>query len=158
MRKGLIKVSEVPTRRFAYYLTPQGFAEKSRLTTEYLSHSFSFFRRARTECASIFNDVLARGQKRLVLVGEGDLAEIARIVVLEHELELIGVIPAASDPESLMAAATKLGRVDAVMVTALVEPLEVFSAALDAFGADRVYAPPLLRARRPVELRPEAAQ
>ncbi len=37
IRKGLMKVSEVPARRYAYYLTPQGFAEKSRLTAEYLS-------------------------------------------------------------------------------------------------------------------------
>ena len=26
VRKGLIKVSQVPRRRYAYYLTPQGFA------------------------------------------------------------------------------------------------------------------------------------
>ena len=30
--KGLMKVSEAPARRYAYYLTPQGFAEKARLT------------------------------------------------------------------------------------------------------------------------------
>ena len=28
VRKGLIKISQVPRRRYAYYLTPQGFAEK----------------------------------------------------------------------------------------------------------------------------------
>src|SRR5664279_857624 len=48
VRKGLIKMSQVPRRRYAYYLTPQGLAEKSRLTAQYLAHSFSFFRRART--------------------------------------------------------------------------------------------------------------
>ena len=32
VRKGLVKVSQVPLNRYAYYLTPQGFAEKSRLT------------------------------------------------------------------------------------------------------------------------------
>jgi ribosomal protein S25 len=26
VRKGLVKISEVPRRRYAYYLTPQGFA------------------------------------------------------------------------------------------------------------------------------------
>ncbi|MGL4729464.1 MAG: winged helix-turn-helix transcriptional regulator, partial [Bosea sp. (in: a-proteobacteria)] len=39
VKKGLIKVQEVPSRRYAYYLTPHGFAEKSRLTAEYLSWS-----------------------------------------------------------------------------------------------------------------------
>ena len=54
IKKGLVKVSEAPARRYAYYLTPHGFAEKSRLTVEYLGFSFSFFRRARAECAEIF--------------------------------------------------------------------------------------------------------
>ena len=40
IKKGLVKVSEAPARRYAYYLTPKGFAEKSRLTVEYLSASF----------------------------------------------------------------------------------------------------------------------
>ena len=47
IHKGLIKVSQVPPRRYAYYLTPQGFTEKSRLTASYLAYSFSFFRQAR---------------------------------------------------------------------------------------------------------------
>src|ERR1700732_4508586 len=51
--KGLVKVGEAPARRYAYYLTPHGFAEKSRLTVEYLSRSFSFFRRAREDCSSV---------------------------------------------------------------------------------------------------------
>src|ERR1700743_1280810 len=51
IKKGLVKVSEVPRRRYAYYLTPQGFAEKSRLTIESLTSSFSFFRQARADCA-----------------------------------------------------------------------------------------------------------
>src|SRR5258708_4622537 len=51
INKGLVKVREVPTRRYAYYLTPQGFAEKSRLTIDYLSYSFALFRRARSDDA-----------------------------------------------------------------------------------------------------------
>ena len=44
VRKGWVKVQQVPARRYAYYVTPQGFAEKSRLVGEYLASSFSFFR------------------------------------------------------------------------------------------------------------------
>ena len=45
VRKGLIKISEIPPNRYAYYLTPQGFTEKTRLTAEFLSDSLTFFRR-----------------------------------------------------------------------------------------------------------------
>src|SRR5882757_10140192 len=51
VKKGLVKVSEAPARRYAYYLTPKGFNEKSRLTVEYLSSSFIFFRQAKADCA-----------------------------------------------------------------------------------------------------------
>src|SRR5262245_64470098 len=80
VRKGLIKVSQVPRRRYAYYLTPQGFAEKSRLTAEYLAHSFAFFRRARAQCGELFATAAAAGQHRLALIGTGELAEVATLV------------------------------------------------------------------------------
>src|SRR4051794_37197879 len=34
--KGLIKIKQAPARRYVYYLTPKGLAEKSRLVAEYL--------------------------------------------------------------------------------------------------------------------------
>src|SRR5215510_16125972 len=82
VKKGLVKVHEVPARRYAYYLTPQGFAEKSRLTVQYLSDSFTFFRQARTDCAALFATAHARGFARVVIAGKSDLAEIARICAL----------------------------------------------------------------------------
>src|ERR1039458_1430078 len=47
IRKGFVKVSNAPAKRYAYFLTVEGFAEKSRLTLEYLTYSFSFFRQDR---------------------------------------------------------------------------------------------------------------
>src|SRR5215475_8860129 len=66
IHKGLIKVSQVPRRRYAYYLTPQGFSEKSRLTASYLAYSFSFFRKAREQCGELLALAAARGQHRVV--------------------------------------------------------------------------------------------
>src|SRR5664279_6538825 len=61
VKKGLVKVSEVPARRYAYYLTPKGFAEKSRLAVEYLSTSFGFFRQAKADCSMVFQAARCRG-------------------------------------------------------------------------------------------------
>src|SRR3984885_16359772 len=76
VKKGLVKVSEAPARRYAYYLTPHGFAEKSRLTVEYLGVSFSFFRQARAECAEIFAVARSCGFHGVAVVGASDLSEI----------------------------------------------------------------------------------
>src|SRR5690606_26631731 len=67
VRKGWVKVTHVPMRRYAYYLTPQGFSEKARLTAEYLSSSLEFFRRARSECAQLLSEARARNARRFVL-------------------------------------------------------------------------------------------
>ena len=96
IRKGFIKITEAPANRYLYYLTPQGFAEKSRLTARYLTHSFSFYRQAGDSCDRVFTECRARGWKRLVLGGMSDLAEIASLRALDSEIEIIGTY----DPHS----------------------------------------------------------
>ena len=149
VRKGLIKVSQVPRRRYAYYLTPQGFAEKSQLTAAYLAYSFSFFRRARQQCATIFITAASRGQRRFALLGASDLAEIAVLVAGEHPVEILGTIQSLESIDRLREELAALGRVDASMVTALDRSRETFDAAIALLGAERVYAPELLRLPQP---------
>src|SRR5215831_6691792 len=96
VNKGLVKISGVPTRRYAYYLTPKGFAEKSRLTVEYLTISFEFFRRARADCADAFQVARRRGWRRVALLGVSDLAEIATICALETEITITAVVDASA--------------------------------------------------------------
>ncbi|MFW1485239.1 winged helix-turn-helix transcriptional regulator, partial [Vibrio parahaemolyticus] len=61
IKKGFVKVGQAPARRYAYYLTPQGFSEKSRLTVQFLSDSFSLFRKAKEEYGKLFERAQARG-------------------------------------------------------------------------------------------------
>jgi DNA-binding MarR family transcriptional regulator len=145
LSKGLIKIGQVPPRRYAYYLTPRGMTEKSRLTATYLMDSFAFFREARTQCNALFQELAARGQCRLALIGGGDLAEIARLVALDHPVEIAGIVPASRDGAALSASLAGLGPLDAVVVTALEQSRETFAAAVALSGAECVHAPALLR-------------
>jgi len=94
--KGLVKVGQVPLNRYAYYLTPQGFAEKSRLTVEYLTWSFEFFRRARKQCSELLTLCAGFGGSRIVLFGTGELAEIALLSAGEKEMD----VPCVVDPDT----------------------------------------------------------
>ena len=156
LSKGLIKIGQVPPRRYAYYLTPRGMTEKSRLTATYLMDSFAFFREARMQCNDLFQALAARGQCRLALVGGGDLAEIARLVARDHQIEIAGIAPASADAIGLTANLEGFGPLDAVVVTALEQSREAFAAAVELLGAERVYAPALLRARPPAAALPAA--
>src|SRR5882672_6403701 len=112
LSKGLIKIGQVPPRRYAYYLTPRGMSEKSRLTATYLMESFAFFREARMQCNEVFQALAARGQCRLALIGDGDLAEIARLVARDHPVEVAGIAPASPDTAGLSLNLQGLGPLD----------------------------------------------
>ena len=149
VRKGLIKVTQIPSRRYAYYLTPKGFSEKSRLTANYLSYSFAFFRNARMQCDQIYKTALSRRQQSFALVGPGDLAEIAKLVAVEHPVRIAGIVRAELHDGSLVSEIERLGGSDAIIVTALQNSREIYASVLNSFDESRVYAPPLLRLQVP---------
>lgn len=161
VRKGYIKVSQIPPNRYAYYLTPHGFSEKSRLTAEYLSSSFTFFRRARAQCEADLDRCTARGWTRVALAGASELAEIATLCAAERAVTLVGLIdpphvdrrgegraggryaglPVADDPASLEDH-------DAVLITDLRDPQGVYEWLSAIMPDERLMTPPLLGVRR----------
>ena len=84
VRRGWVKVKSVPANRYAYYLTPKGFAEKSRLTASYLSRSLGFYREARNECDALLSNCSDMGWSRIGLYGAGELAEIALLCKIKR--------------------------------------------------------------------------
>ncbi len=90
--KGYVKVKAAPYKRFAYYLTPTGFAEKSQLVVAYLDHSLGFFRDARDQYRDLFLQAEARRCRRVLLIGAGELAEIALLAASETEVEIVGIL------------------------------------------------------------------
>lgn len=98
IKKGWVKVQQAPANRYLYYLTPIGFAEKSRLTTQYLSYSLSFYREAGESCASLFDQCERNCWQRLLLCGVSDLAEIATLRAMGRKLSIVGYYdPVARD-------------------------------------------------------------
>jgi DNA-binding MarR family transcriptional regulator len=154
VKKGLVKVAQAPARRYAYYLTPQGFAEKSRLTIEYLTSSFSFFRQARADCARTLVGAQENGWTRIALAGISDLAEIAVICAFESGITIVAVVDASASAATFMGAPVVRAfdaiadKVDAVVVTDLRKARETFGAAAAQFGRERVLSPSLLGLRR----------
>jgi DNA-binding MarR family transcriptional regulator len=150
VKKGLVKVSEAPARRYAYYLTPQGFAEKSRLTVEYLSASFSFFRQARADCTQTFALAKERNFQTLVLCGKSDLAEIAILSAVDCGIAIAAIVDANANAHQfvgkpLVSSYDKLKTpFDAAMITDVVDARRTFDEAVRIHGAQRVLAPKLL--------------
>ncbi len=150
IRKGWIKARQAPRNRYAYYLTPKGFAEKSRLTTDYLRNSLQFYRRARGEIGDILDDASAQGWRRLALIGGGDLTEITMLCALQHEVEIVGIVdPASTEPRFMdrpvVADLAALGNIDAAIVTDLQAPQATYERYARQVPHGRLVAPPLLK-------------
>lgn len=151
--KGWVKMREVPARRCLYYLTPQGFAEKTRLTREYLESSFQFFRVARQECTDAFALCQDQGWRRVLLLGAGDLAEVAVIAAQETEVELVAVVDPARNRDRfanlpLLRGMPSADSFDAVLVTDVVDPQACYERAVRLLPPQRVLTPPLLHVSR----------
>lgn len=143
VKKGLIKVSQAPANRYAYYLTPKGFTEKSRLTAEFLTQSFNLFRRARTESVDLFNLCRNRKWNRIALYGISDLTEIMTLSARDFPIELVAVIDKPSDATEFagLPVVTEIPgteTVDAVIICAINDSQTAYDDACAKFPPERV--------------------
>ncbi len=153
IKKGLIKVSQVPANRYSYYLTPKGFSEKSRLTAEYLSSSFGFFRKARNQCSEILETCAAVGWPHVALAGAGDLCEVMTLCASDFPVELVGILDEQFDGDTfsglpVVGKLTALGNFDSMIVTDLSEPQATYNALARVISPAHVLIPPLLKISR----------
>ena len=150
--KGLIKVRQAPANRYLYYLTPQGFSEKSRLSAKYLSTSFDFYRKASGSFTSIYRDSIAKDWRRLVLCGLSELTEIAYIRAQEFDVELIGIWVVNAKTENHLGlpvwnALEDASDYDACLLTGLEKTNEMYAELLLTNEIERVFVPDILGLR-----------
>jgi len=155
VHKGLVKVQQVPVKRYAYYVTPKGFSEKSRLVAEYLSSSLAFFRQARDEYADLYKQIQACDYRRVMLFGAGELAEIAIMSALDSNVELLAVVDEGSTLDffsglPVLSAMDKVlvVNVDAVVITNSDNPQAAYQLLSEHFPSDRIFVAPLLHISR----------
>ena len=159
VRKGWVKVQRVPARRYAYFVTPAGFIEKSRLTAEYLSFSFAFFRRAREQCLDLLRECEGLGRTRAVLFGASELAEIATLAARETSVKIVGIAAPGKNAERfaglpVATAFDDLPPFDVVLVTDTSAAQATYEMLQQRVAEDRILTPPLLHiSRRKVESR-----
>ncbi|MBF13889.1 MAG: hypothetical protein CMF46_05975, partial [Legionellales bacterium] len=91
-KKGYIKFKEAPSRRYGYYITPEGFMEKSRLVSKYIANSFKFFGEARRDYEAIACHISASQITGICCVGTGEVMEIAQMVFAAHNIEVLCVL------------------------------------------------------------------
>jgi predicted transcriptional regulator len=90
--KGFVRVKNFPSNRYAYLLTPQGFAEKSRLAYQHLSYFTSLYTLARQDYLDLFRSIESSGVREVVFCGVDEVAEVAYLSLRETNLRLVAVM------------------------------------------------------------------
>jgi len=90
--KGLITVRAIPKKRYRYYLTPRGLAEKTRLTYQHLQNFTNLYRVARRDFEALFKGLERTKTTRIVFCGVDEVTEIAYLSLAGTEIELAGII------------------------------------------------------------------
>ncbi len=149
VNKGLIKVQQAPANRYLYYLTPKGFTEKSRLTAEYLSSSFNYYRGASDSLNQIFHACKENKQTHILFCGVSELAEIASIRAQEHDIEIVGTWDPNFDKKTFLhlpvwSSLSKTDGYDAGLLTSLNNTVELLSQFESCNGRVKILIPSIL--------------
>lgn len=89
--KGFIQIKAYPRNRYAYLLTPEGFAEKSRLAYQHVTQFHRLFRTARQDSFTIFSRLRDQGVSELAFCGVDEFTEIAYLSLCDAGLTLTAV-------------------------------------------------------------------
>jgi DNA-binding MarR family transcriptional regulator len=145
-RRGLIRLKGFPPRRIAYYLTPKGFAEKSKLMLHFFSYNIQHYAEMKKVISGRFLEMQEDGIRRIAFYGVSDEMEIAYITLQGSEMKLAGIID-----ENLAEKGKKLFghrvmnlkevkslRVDAILVTSMKEQAVSVKALMKQTGLDSI--------------------
>jgi DNA-binding MarR family transcriptional regulator len=97
IRKGYIKCVNVQSNRLLYLITPQGIAEKSRLTYEFMDYSLHLYREVRQHLSEVLRPCRDDGARRIAVYGIGEAAELAYLSLKEQGLEPVAIFTAEGD-------------------------------------------------------------
>ena len=92
VQKGYVEVVYLERNRLGYLITPQGIAEKSRLTYNYIQRSYQYVRKVRIRMRECLHELAGKGVSTVVIYGAGDMAEVAYLALQEVGIKLVGVV------------------------------------------------------------------
>lgn len=92
VKKGWIRIQGLNRRRIGYYLTPRGFAEKTKLTFHMISYTVQHYSELKKMISTGLVEMERGGKKRIVFYGISDEMEVAYITLQGVSLQLIGIV------------------------------------------------------------------
>jgi DNA-binding Lrp family transcriptional regulator len=101
-RRGVIKTTALNPKKVEYLLTPKGFSEKAKKSYNYVLKTVNLVKMVREEIARIVLEEYNRGQKKFVILGNDDLADIIELALKGFDYERVNELEDIRDKDALV--------------------------------------------------------
>ena len=90
--KGYVKVKHIGQWRWRYILTPQGFAQKVKLTQSFVRNSMLLYRETWQQASELLGKLREQGYHQVRLEGApgNDLVDVCRLTCIEQGVKVVG--------------------------------------------------------------------
>ena len=86
--KGYVKLMRAERKKLRYIITPEGLAQRARLTIDYVDQQFLMYRRVRHKVKECVNQLQREGYTSVQVLGEGDVADICKLTCIEQNMQI----------------------------------------------------------------------
>jgi DNA-binding MarR family transcriptional regulator len=87
--KGYVKVKRAERKKLKYIITSEGLSLRAHLTVAYIENSMALFRKVRGESREALRQARTNRVERIVIDGDGDLAEVCRLTCIEQGFKVV---------------------------------------------------------------------
>ncbi len=86
--KGFVKVKRAERRKLRYIITPEGIAERAKLTMAYIENSMLLYRQTREQAIQVLDQARQHGFDQVLIEGDGDIADVCRLTSIEQGMSI----------------------------------------------------------------------
>jgi len=87
--KGYVKVKRAERRKLRYIITPEGIAERAKLTMAYIENSMLLYRQTRQQALQVLEQAREQGFNQVMIEGDGDIADVCRLTSIEQGISVV---------------------------------------------------------------------
>lgn len=87
--KGFVKVKRAERRKLRYIITPEGIAERAKLTVAYIENSMLLYRQTREQAIQVLDQARRHGFDQIMIEGDGDIADVCRLTSIEQGMSIV---------------------------------------------------------------------
>ncbi|OGC10068.1 hypothetical protein A3F86_03270 [candidate division WOR-1 bacterium RIFCSPLOWO2_12_FULL_45_9] len=100
--RGIVKTKNLNSKKVEYLLSPQGFSEKAKKSYNYILKTVNLVKFVRGEIAKIVLGEFNKGQKKFVVLGDDDLADIIELALKGFDYSRVNDIRNNKDKDALI--------------------------------------------------------